>query len=63
MAEILSEYQRAQLREKLADEAVIASMYGAEAEVYPAEGHQAMEYWCEHCPQYGECVVCGQRHI
>lgn len=36
------------LVEKLADEAITRG--------------QAMEYWCEHCPQYGECCVCGQTH-
>ena len=43
------------LVEKLTDEAM---MHGS----WPPAG-QAMEYWCEHCPQYGHCSICGQDHI
>ncbi len=42
------------LVEKLTDEAM---MQGS----WPPSG-QAMEFWCEHCPQYGHCCVCGQDH-
>ncbi len=42
------------LVEKLTDEAM---MHGS----WPPSG-QAMEYWCEHCPQYGHCSICGQDH-
>ena len=42
------------LIEKLTDEAM---MHGS----WSPSG-QAMEYWCEHCPQYGACCVCGQTH-
>lgn len=42
----LTPYQVEMLREKLRDEALM----------------QPEEWWCEHCPQYGECSVCGQTH-
>ncbi len=42
------------LVEKLTDEAM---MHGS----WPPSG-QAMEYYCEHCPQYGHCSICGQDH-
>lgn len=42
----LTLYQRDMLCEKLSDEMLM----------HPEE------WWCEHCPQYGECCVCGQTH-
>lgn len=50
----LSPMQVELLREKLADEAIIRG-HDREPEPEP-------EYWCEHCPQYGFCCVCGQTH-
>ncbi len=50
----ITPYQIAMLTEKLTDEAM---MHGS----WPPSG-QAMEYWCEHCPQYGHCCICGQDH-
>jgi len=44
----LSPYQVEMLREKLADEAI-------------TRGREP-EYWCEFCPQYGHCCICGQNH-
>lgn len=60
--EKLTQYQLDQLHQKLADEAIIASLYGSDAEVFPAPENEWYEYFCEFCPQYGECHVCGQRH-
>ena len=42
----LTPYQVEMLHEKLSDEALM----------------RPEEWWCEHCPQYGECGVCGQKH-
>jgi hypothetical protein len=40
------------LVEKLTDEAM---MHGS----WPI----GREYYCEHCPQYGHCSICGQDHV
>jgi hypothetical protein len=29
-----------------------------QVDAWPAD----REYWCEHCPQYGHCSICGQDH-
>jgi len=50
--------QHGYLAEKLADE---VSLRGYAMTGVPTM-HQHLEYWCEHCPQYGECLVCGQNH-
>lgn len=57
---VLSRYQQDGLREKLAEEGLI---YGcAVGTGFMRLNYQELEQFCEHCPVWGKCCVCGQEH-